>query len=212
MYPNCKEIGCIIMPLPTLLAGLGTAAPVFAGGATRDLPDCYRPGVALTVSIAVDTPAGTPVWGLNDWPPAGWTVDAESISHGGTYDSENHKVKWGPYFDDLSRTVTYEITPPVETTGEQCFGEGVITFGGPGSPIEGDACVFPPGRGDSDEDCDVDLGDYAMFADCLAGPATSPDPTPPTTMQDCLDVFDFDGDDDVDMFDAAEFEAVFTGG
>jgi len=57
----------------------------------------------------------------------------------------------------------------------------------------------------------VDLGDYSLFADCMAGPGVPPDPNPPMTTQACLDAFDLDSDDDVDLFDFTEFLAIYTG-
>jgi len=65
--------------------------------------------------------------------------------------------------------------------------------------------------GDADADGDVDLADYAVFADCLAGSDATPAPTPPTTAAECLSAFDFDADLDVDLADFAEFQAAFTG-
>lgn len=66
-----------------------------------------------------------------------------------------------------------------------------------------------PGPGDFDGDGDVDLVDYAAMADCLEGPGASPMPTPPTTVQQCLDTFDFDADGDVDLSDFEAFTRVF---
>lgn len=37
---------------------------------------------------------------------------ATNISGEGVWDSRNEKVKWGPYFDNQSRTFTYNLTPP----------------------------------------------------------------------------------------------------
>ena len=65
--------------------------------------------------------------------------------------------------------------------------------------------------GDSDFDGDVDLDDYAPFADCLAGPSTSPTPALPLTSEQCLILFDSDGDDDVDLDDFEAFAESFTG-
>lgn len=33
------------------------------------------------------------------------------ISHGGVFDARNGKVKWGPFYDSVSRTLSYEVIP-----------------------------------------------------------------------------------------------------
>ena len=40
--------------------------------------------------------------------PQGWAV--KTISDDGNWDEVNQKVKWGPYFDPLSRTITVTLT------------------------------------------------------------------------------------------------------
>ena len=39
----------------------------------------------------------------------GWTV--LTISHGGNYDANNRKVKWGPFFDAGQRDLAYTAQP-----------------------------------------------------------------------------------------------------
>lgn len=192
-----------------VLAWAGGIAPVFAQSAARDLPDACGTGGSFTVSITIVAPPGTVVVNFEDAPPTGWT-DINNISNGGTYDSVHHKVKWGPFFSNLSRTVTYDVTPPGQPVGENCFA-GTVWFNGIGQPIEGHECCQGSILGDFDGDSDVDLKDYSQFADCMAGPGEWPNPTGPVTLQDCLDVFDVDTDDDVDGVDMAEFQRSFTG-
>lgn len=62
-------------------------------------------------------------------------------------------------------------------------------------------------KGDFDHDVDADLDDYQVFWDCLflSGPG---DPPP---FSDCLDAFDFDVDEDVDLRDLAAFAKTFAG-
>ncbi len=56
--------------------------------------------------------------------------------------------------------------------------------------------------GDADDDGDADLIDFALLTDCLAGPDTPPAPTAVgMTPADCVQVFDRDNDDDVDLDD-----------
>jgi len=59
------------------------------------------------------------------------------------------------------------------------------------------------GAGDTDDDGDVDLADYADFARCHAGPGAEPP-------QGC-EAAAFDEDNDVDLADHAGFEQVFSG-
>ena len=62
---------------------------------------------------------------------------------------------------------------------------------------------------DVDDDGDLDADDYAYFADCLAGPDSDPNASM-TSVQDCLDAFDHDGDEDIDTLDFQAFQATFT--
>jgi hypothetical protein len=58
-------------------------------------------------------------------------------------------------------------------------------------------------RGDLNSDGVIDLADYSIFADCLAGPNTDVDPP-------CQQA-DLDCDNDVDLVDFIEFTEAFTG-
>ena len=142
MEPNCREMGRRTTAGLAVLLWMGTAASARADGATRDLPEVYEPGALLSVSIAVDAPPGTGVVGLEDVPPSGWT-DVSNISDGGTYDSDNQKVKWPPFFDNLSRTVSYDVTSPGAAVGVQCF-TGYVSFDGDEQSTAGDDCVPSP--------------------------------------------------------------------
>ena len=67
------------------------------------------------------------------------------------------------------------------------------------------------GDGDFDVDGDVDLDDYAAFADCLAGPDETPTPSAAECVDACLAAFDLEFDRDVDLADFAGFQEAFTG-
>ena len=60
-----------------------------------------------------------------------------------------------------------------------------------------------PGYGDLNNDGDVDLSDYTIFAQCLQGPNV-------TVVGDCLNA-DADADDDVDAADFAAFQEAIGG-
>jgi len=65
--------------------------------------------------------------------------------------------------------------------------------------------------GDADDDGNVDLDDFAIFTDCLAGPKISPEPTRAgVSARDCLWYFDRDADEDVDLEDFSSFLGSFA--
>ncbi len=115
------------------------------GTATATLgASTYVSGVAFGVSIAVSPGAATQVYAVEDQAPSGWLVSA--ISDGGAFDTANGKVKWGPFFDNEVRTLTYTVTPPSGATGTQSFA-GVASFDGASVGITGTRAVGPAGIG-----------------------------------------------------------------
>jgi hypothetical protein len=66
------------------------------------------------------------------------------------------------------------------------------------------ACTCPRDKGDVDVDGDVDLDDYPLWGDCMTGPHTE-------WLEPGCQVFDFNGDGDVDLRDFAAFQRAFTG-
>ena len=115
------------------------------GTATRDLPGCYTPSTASTVTITVTPSTTTNSYAVEDSPPNGWTVS--NINENGQWDSVNKKVKWGPFFDHNSRAFTYQATPPVVETETKMF-SGSASFDGMGVVVGGDSaigvCSFHP--------------------------------------------------------------------
>lgn len=69
----------------------------------------------------------------------------------------------------------------------------------------------PTHPADFDEDGDIDIDDFAVFDDCMAGPGLPPDPTFPVSPAQCLGAFDFDDDGDVDWNDSQVFLLAYTG-
>ncbi len=142
MGSNCRRMDTRTVAGMAALVWMGTAATALADGATRDLSEFYEPGVQMGVSIEIVAPPGTGVVGIEDVPPSGWTA-VNNISDGGTYEADNHKVKWPPFFDNFSRTVSYDITPPSYAMGVQCF-TGYVSIDGGEQPTLGDDCISPP--------------------------------------------------------------------
>ena len=59
--------------------------------------------------------------------------------------------------------------------------------------------------GDADDDCAVTLADHSYFEACItdSGPSVSP------ASQACIDVFDFDTDNNIDLNDFSRFCQVY---
>jgi hypothetical protein len=109
--------------------------------ATRHLLSCYVPGVVNTVKIGVAPPAGTFAHAVEDQPPPGWV--ASGISDGGAFDAVSGRVKWGPFLDGSSRTLTYEAVPPAGSTGIGSW-TGLASFDGANEAIGGDGAIAGP--------------------------------------------------------------------
>lgn len=123
-----------------------------------------------------------------------------------TWNDPNHTYRsWGNDGTSFNTTLTI--------SGNQMVGSVIaqaLTASAPGGghlPVFLDLRV-PPCLNDFECDGDVDLEDYAALTDCVSGPIGAPGFVPPS--QGCLDYFDIDADEDVDMVDLAGFQAAFA--
>jgi len=78
------------------------------------------------------------------------------------------------------------------------------------SNVIDDACETISG-GDFDGSGTVDLSDHTFLADCVSGPGPAPSPASAACTAMCLDAFDSDADNDVDLRDLSNFQIVFEG-
>jgi len=99
---------------------------------------CYTTGTKLTVSLSVTPSFSTESYAVEDTPPEGWTVS--NISNSGTFDSVGKKVKFGPFLDNTSRTLTYNVTPAANATGDKTF-TGVASADGISISVLGDSVI-----------------------------------------------------------------------
>lgn len=120
------------------------AVPSGGNSAVSTLPASYTPGTALTVSLVVTPDFSAFSYVVEDQPPLGWTVS--NISQGGLLDTGNRKVKWGPFFDNTARTLTYQVTPPAAAAGSVSFA-GLASFDGANVTITGQRTTISEGRG-----------------------------------------------------------------
>lgn len=106
----------------------------------RKLPAGYIAGQPITVKINVTPVDSTQNYAIQDAPPAGWTVSA--VDNNGTFDDQTGLVKWGPFYDAQTRTLTYVATPPLNTT-TKCTFQGSLAMDGVTEPIGGDSSLSP---------------------------------------------------------------------
>jgi len=108
---------------------------VLAAGSTRSLPFYFEDLVPFRVFIEVVPSDSTAIQAVQESVPPGWTVTG--INYGGTLDSIQKVVRWGPFADNLPRTLAYQLTPPLDAPSSVSFqGSGVFqdeafTIGGP---------------------------------------------------------------------------------
>jgi len=88
-----------------------------------------------------------------------------------------------------------------------------LVYGVTSTSKSDDVACLPAGslQADFDADGDIDTRDWRPFIACMDGPETQPDPAFPVTLLHCVTAFNFDGDRDIDLVDAAELMRRFTG-
>lgn len=112
--------------------------PRVTGTTLRTLSgDCVI-GQFSRVSLAVQPDTGVLAYAVEDIPPPGWGVD--TLSNGGTFDTSSGAIRWGPFFDDIERTLTYRVIP---AAGEPATFSGRAAFDGQSHPVEGDSVCNP---------------------------------------------------------------------
>ena len=125
---------------------------------SRTLPTTYRPNLSVPVSVAVTPASQTLAYAVVETPPAGWTI--RNVSDDGRWDIANGKIKWGPFFDQAMRTLTYEAVPTPSASGAAEF-TGRGSFDGYGVAAVGPAHVWPPGQ--------TPPGELAVYDTAAAG-------------------------------------------
>lgn len=108
----------------------------------RDLTSpLYVPGGSTyEVLLYAQPPTGVQTYAVEDRPPSGWQVS--DLTPGGVFDSQTGKVKFGPFYDGVRRTLGYHVTPTDGAVTAQCF-DGTGSADGVDSPITGGHCMVP---------------------------------------------------------------------
>jgi len=108
----------------------------------------YWPYCAMTNTIKVGPPVGTLVYavqeGLSEYPTDSsndvYNFIVGPINNGGSVDATNFLIKWGPFFDDQPRTLTYVIIQPATITNWAQFA-GVLSADGTNYDVMGDSLM-----------------------------------------------------------------------
>jgi len=94
----------------------------------------------LNVPVTIHTNDRTVAVGLEIEVPDGWKVI--KITDGGVWDDINRKVKWGPFFEDLSRMVRFSVRSITPKPTLEGFA-GTVSFDGFNEPV-----IFAPPWGE----------------------------------------------------------------
>jgi hypothetical protein len=93
----------------------------------------------IEISIEVAPEDGTLAYLVEDVLPAGWLVRA--MTDGAYYDAAAQVIRFGPYFDDVPRTLTYVVDAPTGSL-RSTFG-GWASFNEQSIQITGDRALWP---------------------------------------------------------------------
>lgn len=124
------------------------------GSVIRTLPSAFRPGQAITVTLAAIPAPAAQVYAVAETVPIGWQVT--TADNGATVSPDNRTVRWGPFFDAVPRTLTYSVNPgpsggSFEGVGsfdgitQSAVGNRTIAFGA-GSVVRHLPATFRPGN------------------------------------------------------------------
>jgi len=105
---------------------------------TRELPDWYNPGGSVDVLLNIDVDEGNVPNGLvvTETPPSGWTITSSNPPYESVVDGT---YKWVFYGGDVvDRNITYTVSVPSTSSGEQYFSGKLKYNDNTGAPIEED--------------------------------------------------------------------------
>lgn len=125
------------------LAGAGTDPGALdfplGGKGTRGLSTA----APWVVSLIIEPAAGISNYAVEESLPPG--ASAEGISHDGQWDPATRTVRWGPFFDDNPRTLTYTVNLPTGIAAHALSGK--VSLDGRTAAIGGNLLVVPEANG-----------------------------------------------------------------
>ncbi len=108
----------VLQPCPSMAGGAGAQAtgqgsgPGAATVNEAGIPSVVRSVDGATVSLEAAPSQSVSVYAVEEDLPARLTP--YSITEGGSWDAANRKVKWGPFFDNAARTLSYSLSGVAE--------------------------------------------------------------------------------------------------
>lgn len=93
--------------------------------AVRQLPSAYRPSQPFSVLLRFVPINSVRAYSVEETVPVGWQVS--NITQGGVFDEVTSRLKWGPFTDHTTRSISYRVTPPLDARGAMIF-EGLAAF------------------------------------------------------------------------------------
>ena len=131
---------------------LGQSGTFGASQVLRVLPPTASAAEPFTVTNIVMAAEEVLVYAVEEEVPAGWSVS--QISFGGQVDLASGKIKWGPFFDNQSRALTYRLIAPLGVKGVQTIA-GTASFNGERIQIAGQTTLRIGAAGIDDDINDI---------------------------------------------------------
>jgi len=125
---------------------LNTIPAITATNAFRAMTNLYTVNVPFTVTLTITPATSVSVYAAEERILPGLTVT--NLSTSGVFDPINKKIKWGPFFDNSSRTLSYQVIAPPTAPATLGFA-GAVSFDGVATAIAGvqrtrSGAIVPP--------------------------------------------------------------------
>lgn len=124
----------VSLPLPVGGIPHGLGGGDSAGSGDRELPADCLPGKSLIARVTVRPPSDIAAWAVEEEAPFGWEISG--ISDGGQFDPRTRRIRWGLFFGNEPKELSYLATAPGHVTSIGRF-RGQVSFDGTVFPLGG---------------------------------------------------------------------------
>ncbi len=115
---NCDDAASVCCAADSTPSGAAVASEATGSAFITWTTARNRKGASqnvLEIPVTIQAPLTATAVALEIDVPQGWVITSQSA--GGSWDAIHRKAKWGPFFDELSRTVTFEMSAVFSATG-----------------------------------------------------------------------------------------------